>query len=630
VYIEWGRTKRRHPGEVGETICSATVEAYRKKFLREPRLSVPAESYFSQQLGPAAEFLERFSEEESFERILIILDDCEYMQSLTFFQGESGQQFFQSLKTIANARNVVLFLIGSEQFRTIFDRYMSSIINIGDVVEITYITDPKGQRELIVSPAEGVLHFDDEAYSDIVMLSAGNPWFSNKLCNELYDEMVKREDGYVTRAELAEVVGRIANERGLRGNFAHLWEESVGGSEDGRRAAVVAAAAMIAIARHDSSPLEFTEETAVLRGTHQYLSNDQEVMQTLRALRQSGVLLAAEDTNATKYRIRVGLFHQWLRGVGRAELEGEFQELVSMAKVDATLRVSESEIMEIADRGWRRTDGRALSSIEIRAWLDNFDSHRKQRYAYALLGALQYFDRLRIRSALSTLFDKVKSDMRAVRFNSRGMPINIFATYADEGGKSGGVLLRSLNQALGGLVRSGAPSRLDAFLKEATAADELRAIVVVNDFIGSGQSARREIERLVAQCRRVASSPDSLRYYYIAVAGFLSVIEHLIEQLADTEKILVDEPLLESDRAFAEASQLFNVGEKIECRRMCEEIGRQLVGDVNKLGYSGSQALVAFEHGIPNNTLPIFWSSGRYDGREWTPLFKRETFVAAR
>ena len=298
---------------------------------------------------------------------------------------------------------------------------------------------------------------------------------------------------------------------------------------------------------------------------------------------------------------------------------------------ESTLRVSESEIMEIADRGWRRTDGRALSSIEIRAWLDNFDSHRKQRQAYTLLSALEYFDRLRIRSALATLFDKVKNDLRAVRFNARGTPMNILATYTDEGGKSGGVLLRSLTQALGGRVRSGGPSKLDEFLKEAPAVDELRAIVVVNDFIGSGESARRELDRLMAQCRRVAPLPASLRYYYTAVAGFQRVIEHLIEQLGDGVKMLVDEPLLESDRAFAEESQLFNVAEKkIECRRMCEEIGRQLVGDGNKLGYGGSQALVAFEHGIPNNTLPIFWSSGRYDGREWTPLFKRETFVAGR
>ena len=50
----------------------------------------------------------------------------------------------------------------------------------------------------------------------------------------------------------------------------HLWEESLRGSEDARWAAAVVAA-MIAIARYNSSPVEFTEESAVLRGTHQYL-----------------------------------------------------------------------------------------------------------------------------------------------------------------------------------------------------------------------------------------------------------------------------------------------------------------------------------------------------------------------
>ncbi len=625
VYIEWGRAKRRHPGEVGETLCSATVEAYRKKFGHDPHLAVPALSQFGEQLGPAADFLETFADRESLQRIVVMLDDCEYIHSLSFFHGEHGQQFFQSLKTLANTRHVVLFLIGSEQFRTIFDRDMSSVVNIGDVLEITYITDPIAQRELIASPCDGILAFDDEAYNDIIALTAGNPWFSNKLCNELYDEMVSREDGYVTRTELGEIVGRISHERGLRGSFAHLWEESIRSTDDPRRASIVGAAILISVGRHHSSPLVAVEESAIVRATHHYVNSDQEVIRTLVALRQASVLFATDAENTTTYRIRVGLFHQWLRGVGRAELEAEFQELLALSGAESALRVSDTEITEVADRGWRRTDGRPVSSVEIRAWLDNFDSLRKQRYAYSLLRALQYFDRLKIRSALVTLLDKVKLDLVNVRFDQRGTPLNIFATYGDEGGKSGGVVLRALNQALGGLVRSGGIAKLEGFLRETSPPGEPRAVVLVNDLVGTGESAKKEILRTLSFAERAAATPELLRVYYVAVTGFQSVIESLNAQLASRGKLFVDEPLLDSDRPFSDASNIFTPLEKIECKRLCEDIGRQLVGDANKLGYGGCQALIVFEHGIPNNTLPIFWSTGVYEGREWVPLFKRET-----
>lgn len=37
------------------------------------------------------------------------------------------------------------------------------------------------------------------------------------------------------------------------------------------------------------------------------------------------------------------------------------------------------------------------------------------------------------------------------------------------------------------------------------------------------------------------------------------------------------------------------------------------------MGYENSQLLIAFSHGAPNNTLPIFWSSKN----DWKPLFPR-------
>lgn len=46
---------------------------------------------------------------------------------------------------------------------------------------------------------------------------------------------------------------------------------------------------------------------------------------------------------------------------------------------------------------------------------------------------------------------------------------------------------------------------------------------------------------------------------------------------------------------------------------------------IKPLGYKNSQALVVFEYGVPNNTLPIIWENKyiKHAKKSWTPLFSR-------
>ena len=86
----------------------------------------------------------------------------------------------------------------------------------------------------------------------------------------------------------------------------------------------------------------------------------------------------------------------------------------------------------------------------------------------------------------------------------------------------------------------------------------------------------------------------------------------------------VRKPLGQVDRAFSEKAKIFDSEEQlIEARQIVEEIGKELEPK-HPLGWQNGQLLVTFEHGCPNNILPIFYKrGGTYRRKEWRPLFPR-------
>ena len=57
-------------------------------------------------------------------------------------------------------------------------------------------------------------------------------------------------------------------------------------------------------------------------------------------------------------------------------------------------------------------------------------------------------------------------------------------------------------------------------------------------------------------------------------------------------------------------------------RQVLLQLGRDLY-PAAPLGFGDMGTLVAFHNACPNNTLPIFWSSGVVRERNWKPIFPR-------
>jgi hypothetical protein len=153
------------------------------------------------------------------------------------------------------------------------------------------------------------------------------------------------------------------------------------------------------------------------------------------------------------------------------------------------------------------------------------------------------------------------------------------------------------------------------------------AVVFVDDFIGSGKQATREIHRFLEQAPWLRER----RIYYCALLGFSDGIARIRDEFRSFDiSVTVGETLRDADRAFSIHNGIWqSEKERKEGQSWAEDIGLQLVTgryenpEKHCLGWDDSQALMAFHYNTPNNTLPLFWSTGNVNDKPWTPLVTR-------
>jgi len=162
---------------------------------------------------------------------------------------------------------------------------------------------------------------------------------------------------------------------------------------------------------------------------------------------------------------------------------------------------------------------------------------------------------------------------------------------------------------------------------ESLTASDGRDIVFIDNLIGTGNQAKKYIDKLKKEGRI-----GNQKLYYFAIVGLREGIREL-KKSGIFEKVLTTVEI--QNKAF-DSGYIFTAEESGMAKEMASELGEQLTKDMNgvdPLGYKNSEALVFFGHNTPNNSLPIFWASGKCKLLEkvgesieikWTPLFPRK------
>jgi len=154
-----------------------------------------------------------------------------------------------------------------------------------------------------------------------------------------------------------------------------------------------------------------------------------------------------------------------------------------------------------------------------------------------------------------------------------------------------------------------------------------RSIVFVDDMIGTGHQASKYVKKLKAD-----GKIGHQKLYYYAIIGLKDGINEI--KKSDLFEVVLTRKVI-YNTAF-DTGYIFTAEESGVAKDMASNIGEQLTKGLDKigpLGYENSGALVFFGHNSPNNSLPIFWASGKCKILEslgehtevnWIPLFPRK------
>jgi hypothetical protein len=613
IYLEGGEYVRPDPVRTIDALATKLCEEIKSCDERWQSIAVPS---FDGAFAPFGDFVNRVLRVTPDRRLIFILDEFDELPTDLYTHNNVADAFFLSLRSVSAKPNVGFVLVGSEKMQAILG-LQGHELNKFKTVRVDYFDRQQHWGDfvdLVRRPVDQILEISDRAINALYDYTAGNPYFTKLLCKSLFKAMVKRRDGHVTESEINATVQNELRSVGVN-SFLHFWEDGIVERGDERkRISETRQKTLLCYAEVARRSRLVTAQQLKLAGTSFDLSGEV-IEQELEDFIQRNVFLRDESI----IRLKVGFFAEWLRESGPKELLPRLGDRIATLdrKREEAAYVRDDEIRTVVDL-WKVYKGRRITIEDVRHWLAQCGTNVDRRLIFKLLSKLKFFDENEIRQRLVTLHQMIGRDV-AFRYEGKVPRLHdTVISYLDSPGKSGfqySKLYGEENKVYYENILE--PARA---IKSALTG-KVKAVVFVDDFLGTGQSATDCLLAMrdeFSELQKTRKTP----IFLCVIAGFQASASHLEEELSRRGvriNVRIAEPFTDADRAFSGLNGIFSDAD--ECGRakhLVSDLGSRLEPK-HPLGYGNSEALVVFERSCPNNTLPIIWASSN----DWIPLFKR-------
>lgn len=617
VYLEGGSyvqpSAKATISNLGNRICNEII----KNDIRFTNMTRPA---FDDALSPLDEFLQNVRAIAPERKVMIILDEFDELPLDLYVRNSLGNAFFLTLRSISSQTGAGIILVGGEKMSHIMESQADKL-NKWNVTRVDYFSrdaDWLDYKELVQKPTRNVLEFTEDAVIALHDVTAGNPYFTKLICRYILDESLRRHDCHITRAEIEQAVNNALREI-ERNTFQHFWEDGIFEAEEkAAERSVLRRRILIAISdilnKSESAPFKDISKHPLMSESNN-LKNDLQEFVTRRVLDCK----SKEDL----YTFKVPLFHFWLKERGIQDVIATFASLNAALQERARLeknKVQSNEIVQLTDR-WGAYKGQKLTEDRIRAWLDQFDHPDEQRLMFQILGGLKFYTNSFVREKLREIHALITKGMGRTIGLGQLKRDDILVSYLDGPSKSGSFFAKLYADEgsiyVDNIVEKG---KIREKIEENK---DIQAIVFIDDFVGTGEQSTGNLLSIIEEIETIAIKRN-LRIVFVAIVGFTYGWRNLESRLDNLNITLITrccELLDETAQCFSEKSSLFTDPDSREkAKEVATRYGRKLEKDC-PLGYGDLGLAVIFEHGCPNNTLPILWSEST--NPVWNPLFRR-------
>lgn len=613
-------------GEIRSPDGLATIGALGRKLARrliskaglEEDVSVPD---FDGSLAPLTDVVDHLLEWDDTLRFLFVIDEFDELSEDTYRRDGPGDALFLPIRSLAQRPNVGWLLVGGEKMPFIRDE-QATRLNTFRELGVSYLAPVPGNLEgnpgfagLVRQPLPAGFRVMDAAVQDLYRESAGNPHFAKELCASMFSSSVTRRDAILTEVEVDDAVTHTARERDVE-LFVHFWEDGIFGTaaerrriELGRRHFLTAVASLL---RNDV-PLSVDRLRATCLG--QGIERDE-----VDKFREEFLRRRILRENAADLEIAVPLFQRWLEveGIYKLPPKGVAERLAGeMSVEDERLRVSPGELRKLV-HGWRDFEyqGRRITREDVEGWLKQFELPAEQRLAFRFLERLILVKDSQVYSGLRSIQRIVANDTSVKLQKGQRALRHIFVSSLGRNGSSGekyAYQYRVANRIAG---NNQIPT--DRLIDRLLSNNKVKNVVLVDDFIGSGRTAVKALERI---CERASelSAHSEIGWFAVAISGTIAgqeAIEASEPALMLGLRAAIAYPVMSADLPLDPGSTVFDEAERQQFRELLHKYSKRTEGS---LGFESAAMPVVFPDNCPNNAPPILWAHND----QWQGLFPR-------
>lgn len=562
-------------------------------------------------------------------RFVFILDEFDEIHPEMYRLGSLAETFFANLRTLASRSNLAFILVGGEKMPFIIGA-QGDQLNKFVREPLDYFSRSTEWEEyctLVTKPVAGRLNWDDAAINELFNLTNGHPYYTKLLCSKIVSLAINERDTEIIESDVHHALGIMVQELDTNA-FAHMWKDGINAEREQAEVTELKRLRMlVAIGRSFRNNDRTT--TSIIKGLGGVRLKEHEGTPLLDDFFRRNILREKKG----EIHCSVPLFENWLIEVGVTSLIASTlaDDLeIELQRAEDTAFISSGEIQALAD-SWPLYRYQRIGSESIRAWLDQVSSFQEQRLLFKLLQNIQFLNQSDIESKLEVAHSRfVLPRVGALQIEKRtDKRHDVWLTYLGGPGKSGLQYARMYAKANSISTECIIePSSIEKNLRSCTNnAGKPKAILVIDDFVGSGRTLSDGAEALAEHCGALLINL-SIPILAIVMISTEEGEKKILSTIRNTQFLPMDLHICEyvNPRSYAfpnkEVGSWESMEERDRAKALCLRLGTGLYKD--PLGYAGQGLLLVMPDTCPNNSLPILHKT-KQTSPNWRALFPRPT-----